>query len=387
MTGLKRKEAKTCIAEGELVLTHRGLVPIEKIALDDLVWDGVEWVRHEGVVFMGHKEVITYDGLTATPDHEVWVGRERTLPFGEAASRLERLTRTGAGERAVRIVDSVVATDPTSWKAHLRTSAVRLWNRGLESARQLEAWAFQELPFLSHQEPASEGWEHDLKLPRGDAFSVSRRINLSEVQQPEGSWVQKLRGSWNPVSFFEQEGAFRLPFVSSQRSRMGGLRNRSDRQQQALRAGQPASCNLCSEYAEPASNALGFLQGAGSGSSAPVALDQNRSPRLRVQSQQGSSAVAGGDEPRQYPELPTRRTSKVYDIKNAGPRHRFTVSGRLVHNCGLGIMYGMGKGKLANQLGVSTDQASDILQTLDDKVPFIRQLSRAASDRAEKQGQ
>jgi len=50
-------------------------------------------------------------------------------------------------------------------------------------------------------------------------------------------------------------------------------------------------------------------------------------------------------------------------------------------------MYGMGKGKLANQLGVSTDQASDILQTLDDKVPFIRQLSRAASDRAEKQGQ
>lgn len=31
-----------------------------------------------------------------------------------------------------------------------------------------------------------------------------------------------------------------------------------------------------------------------------------------------------------------RRTSRVYDIINCGPRHRFTVSGVLVHNCGYG---------------------------------------------------
>jgi len=58
-----------------------------------------------------------------------------------------------------------------------------------------------------------------------------------------------------------------------------------------------------------------------------------------------------------------------------------------VHNCGLGILYGMGKAKLSNQLGISTDEATQILETLDDKVPFIRQLSRIASDQAERNGQ
>lgn len=37
-----------------------------------------------------------------------------------------------------------------------------------------------------------------------------------------------------------------------------------------------------------------------------------------------------------------RRTARLYDIRNAGLHHRFTVSGRLVHNCG----YGGGVGAL-----------------------------------------
>ena len=61
-----------CIAEGELVLTNRGLVPIEKVKKEDKVWDGEEWVPHDGVVYRGEREVITYDGLTATPDHLVF---------------------------------------------------------------------------------------------------------------------------------------------------------------------------------------------------------------------------------------------------------------------------------------------------------------------------
>jgi len=53
----------------------------------------------------------------------------------------------------------------------------------------------------------------------------------------------------------------------------------------------------------------------------------------------------------------------------------------------LGTLYGMGKAKLSNQLGVSVEEAAEVLAALDEKVPFIRQLSRTASDRAEKQGQ
>ena len=76
-----------CIAEDELVLTDTGLVPIQDVTTDMKLWDGEEWVSHDGVVCKGEKEVITYGGLTATPDHLVWVeGCKNPFPFGYAAS-------------------------------------------------------------------------------------------------------------------------------------------------------------------------------------------------------------------------------------------------------------------------------------------------------------
>lgn len=81
-----------CIAEGQPVLTDRGLVPIEKVTLSDKLWDGEEWVTHEGVIYKGEREVISYDGLTATADHLVWVeGKSQPLPFGKAAADKLRL--------------------------------------------------------------------------------------------------------------------------------------------------------------------------------------------------------------------------------------------------------------------------------------------------------
>jgi DNA polymerase I-like protein with 3'-5' exonuclease and polymerase domains len=53
----------------------------------------------------------------------------------------------------------------------------------------------------------------------------------------------------------------------------------------------------------------------------------------------------------------------------------------------LGIMYGMGKGKLAAQLGISLQEAAQLLDTHAEKVPFVRQLAKIASQRAEEHGQ
>ena len=75
----KGKQATlSCIAEGSLVLTDSGLVRIEEVTTDMKVWDGESWVEHEGVVFKGEREVITYEGLTATPDHLVFT---KDLPY------------------------------------------------------------------------------------------------------------------------------------------------------------------------------------------------------------------------------------------------------------------------------------------------------------------
>jgi len=52
---------------------------------------------------------------------------------------------------------------------------------------------------------------------------------------------------------------------------------------------------------------------------------------------------------------------------------------------GLGIMYGMGKGKLADQLGVDVEEASDVLMRFNTYAPFVRQMAdtvtRSASTR------
>ena len=78
-----------CLAEGTpiLVKTSDGAVlekPIEAVAYDDMVFDGDEWVKHEGVVYSGDKDVITWDGITATEEHEVFVDDENKVTLSEA---------------------------------------------------------------------------------------------------------------------------------------------------------------------------------------------------------------------------------------------------------------------------------------------------------------
>lgn len=110
--GFDRQRGKSatlgCIAEGSLVLTDRGLVPIEKVGIADKVWDGVEFVQHDGVVYKGQKEVMFYDGLTATPDHKVWPSfscNSQVVRLDYAASHGIRLGRTGYREAQSAIVD------------------------------------------------------------------------------------------------------------------------------------------------------------------------------------------------------------------------------------------------------------------------------------------
>lgn len=95
-----------CIAEGQKVLTDRGLIPIEKVTPDLKVWDGIEWVRHEGVLYRGKREVINYGGLEATADHIVWAevdGTYQPVQFRNAAASGARLLQSGAGLEAIRL--------------------------------------------------------------------------------------------------------------------------------------------------------------------------------------------------------------------------------------------------------------------------------------------
>ena len=64
---------------------------IVDVTIDDLVWDGVEFVHHEGVKFSGYKEVMSYDGIRGTPDHEVFITADTSLSLAEAKARRARI--------------------------------------------------------------------------------------------------------------------------------------------------------------------------------------------------------------------------------------------------------------------------------------------------------
>ena len=53
----------------------------------------------------------------------------------------------------------------------------------------------------------------------------------------------------------------------------------------------------------------------------------------------------------------------------------------------LGLFYGMGKGKLQAELGVTKDKAADLFNTYHSRVPFVKQLMEKASNRAQDRGQ
>ena len=53
---------------------------------------------------------------------------------------------------------------------------------------------------------------------------------------------------------------------------------------------------------------------------------------------------------------------------------------------GLGLMYGMGKNKLANMLGVSFDEAKELINKYNKKAPFVKMLSDRCMQKANSEG-
>jgi hypothetical protein len=85
-----------CLAAGTLVHTKRGLVPIEQVTNDDVVWDGHEWVTHSGVIFKGVQEVITVNSVDMTPDHAIFID-EHNKKEAQYVGQLDSVLETTPG--------------------------------------------------------------------------------------------------------------------------------------------------------------------------------------------------------------------------------------------------------------------------------------------------
>lgn len=315
-----------CIAEGQQVLTDQGLIPIEQVTKDMKVWDGVEWVNHDGVVCRGEREVMSYGGLEATPDHIVWAeidGVYRQVRFGDAAFCGSRLVQSGAGREAVRLAEdnfSGTSVYEGLERVHGAYGMHRMRQEKLDLSVEYDAVQNER---LSELQPAQGG--STLAGPETDCGEAAMR-------KSSRSAVHELWGQGDPLRLPKCDGRV---FIHDRELRTAGQEpeagDRQDRQQRQLCSGKPEMGDQ--ERTEFKQTDYGAQQIR----SGELAIRKKYSAKETVAgSLEGRDHPGGGDCCiREAEELAWHpRTVRVYDIRNAGRRHRFTVSGVLVHNCG-----------------------------------------------------
>lgn len=270
---IKNMNFGLCIAEGELVLTREGLVPIEEVTLQHCLWDGVAWVTHDGVIFKGMKDTITYDGLCATADHVIWTCDGRKIPIGRAASARDRLCRTGDGiiAHAARFADNNSEDNEERRKLSLcRRILYSMQKYAKTQCRQHTSTKDKRLRVSTQsqirQRPTSKHDRFTLRL-----YGTALRARIS-------SSMARLQGTWHKSVIYFARTFCKMGSIEVALHRFQRLRVRQNRQRWALRARQSTS------------------------------IDQ---PREQTYS----------------------TPARVYDILNAGPRRRFTCSNVLVSNC------------------------------------------------------
>lgn len=276
-----------CIAKGTPVLTDRGLVPIESVTTDMRVWDGIDWVRHDGVIYKGKRRCISYGGLEATEDHIVWAevdGKYQPVQFGDAARRGSRLLKPDTSRANVwlgkdnitraEIHEKMGAGDGADAVPGLRSDQLAI--SGKSDAGEIKG--------LSELQPA----ESCAEVAGSEIYSSETTLRKSA-----GSALQRLWREGDQVRLSERDGGL-------------SIHDRDER---------PAG-----------------------------SVDGDRQDKQRRQLCAGQSEV--GDETRAV--LKYTPEQDVYDIVNAGPSNRYTAAGVLVHNCGyqggVGAMRQMDKG-------------------------------------------
>ena len=312
-----------CIAEGQQVLTDIGLVPIEQVTLDMKVWDGQSFVSHQGSVFMGYKDVYEYDGLIATLDHIIWTEEAGETRFGEAIRRGYHHVKSGAGRAPIRVGGdrfartAVPATEVADVLCFMPVYELRrgeIYLPGEPSTREIA-----RLPALHETSPNTE-------MAGPPAYRREKPMHQSDRQK-----LPSVRGARDRVSFSVGDSRRRMDTAEPGSGQKPG--NRPDRQHGPLRAWESALGDRTSATSEQARfkdrGELGLYP-----------------ERVALRLQHGTPETlrgvdAGGDYP-----TGSRRSYRgeegmayyrgkvaVYDIANAGPLHRFTVSDCLVHNC------------------------------------------------------
>ena len=346
----KGKQAElACIAEGQLVLTNEGLVPIERVRTEHLLWDGESWVSHDGVIFKGEREVITYEGLTATPDHLVWVeGQSQPIQFGDAASCGAHLVQTGDGGTAIRLGEN-----------HQPGKEMECGNESLLRSDKMYGMRCNPVAVLGQSSQREIEGLPELFATETDSILVGQTTHSSKttLREPERQGVPSVWRARDQVRFSECDGG-RSVSHKNIRSALTLDGTGSHRYERKLHQRESTLCTQSAKSSKPQN--YGFV-GVSSGVLALLPRCGNEKT-VRRNDSFGDYQSCGDSCQREKEELAYhQRTARLYDIRNAGKHHRFTVSGKLVHNCGYGGSVGALKAFGALESGMKEEELKPLV--------------------------
>jgi len=322
-----RQSAKSallgCFGPGTKVLTQRGWVPIVRVQATDMVWDGEEWVTHQGVVPQGEKEVLTAHGISATLDHEILTEHGWVEWSAVQANHYLLRSALSLGNLPVSVGndDHAVQNGKTSTSTNRRCDAPA-GGKGLLTAPILGAGVQLDVTSAQRRKLMLRAWlKRDTKqyaqTPRTeiDCWTASARSLLGVLIQKQ----QRIQTTVGAVLHYISNGLKTvLSFCATSCHSMAGISR---------------SYNLTELTTVVGTNPKTY-----------ALLHEARICQISAKLKLGMSKALNNAL------QPLKQKMQTYDIAYAGPRNRYTVltdcGPVIVHNCG----YGLGWASFAAQL-------------------------------------
>lgn len=292
-----------CLAGDSQVLTRAGWKRLDAVGTGDLVWDGVEFVAHEGLCFQGVKSTIPLNGVRMTPDHSVlttegWRDASQCNGLHGAPVWLPDCDTSGVWPAAQGQVQDTF--QPMAVSVRLRVGGGENCRRGRASSQA--GWgtvsgAMRSQDAERHEEDARDVEASGLHrlAERAPALHAANRAGVEELRRTR-----------------DQDG----PEVGFVRDFLG--RHGAD-----VGAGTDAGSGGQRRAVQPGELSVGDRDCAGRESQRGVA-HQHACVVTENRNQFFDAVLPLAPEP-------------VYDLLSAGPRSRFVVLGVdgpfIVHNC------------------------------------------------------
>ena len=331
----ERFKGKVCLGADTRVVTSNGVKYITDVSKEDLLWDGDAFVNHDGIIFNGHKETLKWKGINATPEHKVlaldgWhtvsdVLKSETisrsvLDLGSLPSSITNKKLRKTGMEKLRHRDGtpesvVIAGESTHQKTpHFLKKRFFPATPAVSNVHTLFGTPDFEKPYLIRKSGANNF--QDLTVHLADVITQNVRVSTTMA-------VEALK--------FVMSGA--------------AIRSLFSNTSQRLRIGIPQTLKW-----------TGLI---------PTVIMRRETFDLSRKKK-----TAKTDEKSQNSKQESTNLNRVYDIVNAGPRHRFTVLTEdgepvIAANCELALGYQGGPNalnKMAVNLGGESFQEHDALR-------------------------